>query len=348
MKKWIVMMLTATVISLSVAGCGGSNTAAPAAQPEAEAAEAEAEAGEPEAEATEAESGTPEAEATEAEAGTPEAEAGAPEDVSDGAEEEDKIPQEVTDLLVGVWMDRTSQRATMEIVRGEYVDEKDFCIKISWAGSYADAMVWEMNAEYDPASGELAYTNGRKAEVVYNDDSEVANESVEWEESEGAFTISDNELHWKDSKEEDAGNFVFERAYSDELPAEEYGKNILWPLASLETGTAGSSLKAAQTAQQILAYAATNQIWNIEPSSRTEQIRKAWGDLSDDERAAAVQNFAGEGAVMELIDGTFNDYEAVRGVFEDAGVGSDMEKLSGNIYARRSWETLRAMILALE
>jgi hypothetical protein len=107
-------------------------------------------------------------------------------------------------------------------------------------------------------------------------------------------------------------------------------------------------LKAAQAAQQILAYAATNQIWNIEPSSRTEQIRKAWGDLSDDERAAAVQNFAGEGAVMELIDGTFNDYEAVRGVFEDAGVGSDMEKLSGNIYARRSWETLRAMILALE
>ena len=345
MKKWIVMMLTASMISLSATGCGGSNNAAPAAQPEAEAGDAEAEAAEPEAEAVESTTETVEAEA---EANAPEADTVEAEAVSEGAEEEDKIPQEITDLLVGVWMDRTSQRATMEIVRGEYVDEKDFCIKISWAGSYADAMVWEMNAEYDPASGELAYTNGRKAQVVYNDDGEVANETVEWEESEGAFTISDHELHWKDSKEEDAGNFVFERAYSDELPAEEYGKNILWPLASLEAGTAGSSLQAAQTAQQILAYAATNQIWNIEPSSRTEQIRKAWGDLSDDERAAAVQNFAGEGAVMELIDGTFNDYEAVRGVFEDAGVGSDMEKLSGNIYARRSWETLRAMILALE
>ena len=139
MKKWIVMMLTASMISLSATGCGGSNNAAPAAQPQAEAGDAEAEAAEPEAEAVESTTETVEAEA---EANAPEADTVEAEAVSEGAEEEDKIPQEITDLLVGVWMDRTSQRATMEIVRGEYVDEKDFCIKISWAGSYADAMVW--------------------------------------------------------------------------------------------------------------------------------------------------------------------------------------------------------------
>ena len=80
MKKWIVMMLTASMISLSATGCGGSNNAAPAAQPEAEAGDAEAEAAEPEAEAVESTTETVEAEAEEAD--TVEAEA-----VSEGAEE---------------------------------------------------------------------------------------------------------------------------------------------------------------------------------------------------------------------------------------------------------------------
>ena len=379
MRKWIVMMLTAVMVCASATGCGGKKTDAasqPAseaqaeAQPEAKAQEeeqpAEAEApaeaerpaeGQPAAET--ADDGQKEASADAAEpADSQSAGAQGEAQTADAAQagtgstaeiaqtiEESRVPKEVRNILVGEWQDMTSQRAGMEITQWDEANGKDFHAQIFWSGSYADRMVWDMDLEFDPASGELVYKGGRKAEVTYNEDGLIANEDVKWEDAEGSFSMAEvGELRWSDSRQEDAGDFVFVRVFAYDVPAEEFSAKLFKILTGLEEGTAGSSLKQAQAAEEIVSFAADKQIWNIDAYARTAAITEAWNSLSDEEKALAKQNFDG---MAELIDKAFKDYESVSGTFEDAGVGEDMKALSVNVYAKRSWNALRDLVKEL-
>lgn len=379
MRKWIVMMLTAVMVCASATGCGGKKTDAasqPAseaqaeAQPEAKAQEeeqpAEAEApaeaerpaeGQPAAET--ADDGQKEASADAAEpADSQSAGAQGEAQTADAAQagtgstaeiaqtiEESRVPKEVRNILVGEWQDMTSQRAGMEITQWDEANGKDFHAQIFWSGSYADRMVWDMDLEFDPASGELVYKGGRKAEVTYNEDGLIANEDVKWEDAEGSFSMAEvGELRWSDSRQEDAGDFVFVRVFAYDVPAEEFSAQLFKILTGLEEGTAGSSLKQAQAAEEIVSFAADKQIWNIDAYARTAAITEAWNGLSDEEKALAKQNFDG---MAELIDKAFKDYESVSGTFEDAGVGEDMKALSVNVYAKRSWNALRDLVKEL-
>ena len=379
MRKWIVMMLTAVMVCASATGCGGKKTDAasqPAseaqaeAQPEAKAQEeeqpAEAEApaeaerpaeGQPAAET--ADDGQKEASADAAEpADSQSAGAQGEAQTADAAQagtgstaeiaqtiEESRVPKEVRNILVGEWQDMTSQRAGMEITQWDEANGKDFHAQIFWSGSYADRMVWDMDLEFDPASGELVYKGGRKAEVTYNEDGLIANEDVKWEDAEGSFSMAEvGELRWSDSRQEDAGDFVFVRVFAYDVPAEEFSAKLFKILTGLEDGTAGSSLKQAQAAEEIVSFAADKQIWNIDAYARTAAITEAWNSLSDEEKALAKQNFDG---MAELIDKAFKDYESVSGTFEDAGVGEDMKALSVNVYAKRSWNALRDLVKEL-
>ena len=76
------------------------------------------------------------------------------------------------------------------------------------------------------------------------------------------------------------------------------------PLISMEIGTAGSSLKSAQLAEEILSFAASRQLGNTE--------------------------------------------ESARGRFEDAGVGAEMEELSKDADAQKSWNALRELMSGAE
>ena len=379
MHKWVVIVMTAVMVSISATGCGGKKTDT-ASQPASEV-QAEAEA-QPEAEAQEeaqpaegTESQEAAAEAQPASETEKSAEAQPASDVQPGSEasadaqgeaqpdaavqagtnasaetaqviEESRVPQEVRNILVGEWQDLTSQRAGMEITEWDEANGKDFHAQIFWSGSYADRMVWDMDLEFDPASGELVYKGGRKAEVTFNEDGLIANEDVKWEDAEGSFSMAEvGELRWTDSRQEDSGDFVFARVFAYDVPAEEFSASLFSKLTGLESGTAGSSLKQAQAAQEILSFAADRQIWNIDAYSRTAAITEAWNGLSDEEKALAKQNFDG---VAELLDKAFKDYESVRGTFEDAGVGEDMKALSVNVYAKRSWNALRDLVTALQ
>ena len=317
MRKWIVMAVTAAMISVTAAGCGGkkADTASQAAS-EPQAAEAQAE---PETQPETTESPEPETrpipEADEQPA--PEAVADELKDAGGGAEgstaaqaegetasdaqpdspagtqsegqadagmtaetaqpvEESRVPQAIRDLLVGEWQDMTSQRAGMDITGEDDANGKDFHAQIFWSGSYADRMVWDMDLEFDPASGELVYKGGRKAEVTYNEDGLIANEDVKWEDAEGSFSMAEvGELRWSDTRQEDAGDFVFVRVFAYDVPAEEFSAKLFKILTGLEEGTAGSSLKQAQAAEEIVSFAADKQIWNIDAYARTAAITEA-------------------------------------------------------------------------
>ena len=146
---------------------------------------------------------------------------------------------------------------------------------------------------------------------------------------------------------ESSAEAVSERTYADEIPSSDYADNVFKPLINMEIGSAGSSLKAAQIAEEILSFASDRQIGNTEESARKAAFSEAWNSLSNEEKEVAKHNFYEE-EIADLIDSAFDDYESVRGRFEDAGVGAEMEELSKNADARKSWNTLRELMSDVE
>ena len=149
------------------------------------------------------------------------------------------------------------------------------------------------------------------------------------------------------SDTENSAEAVSERTYADEIPSSDYADNVFKPLINMEIGSAGSSLKAAQIAEEILSFASDRQIGNTEESARKAAFSEAWNSLSNEEKEVVRHNFYEE-EIADLIDGAFDDYESVRGRFEDAGVGAEMEELSKNADARKSWNTLRELMSDVE
>ena len=146
---------------------------------------------------------------------------------------------------------------------------------------------------------------------------------------------------------ENSAEAVSERTYADEIPSSDYADNVFKPLINMEIGSAGSSLKAAQIAEEILSFAADRQISDTEETARKAAFSEAWNSLSNEEKEVAKHNFYEE-EIADLIDSAFDDYESVRGRFEDAGVSAEMEELSKSEEARKSWNTLRELMSDME
>lgn len=154
----------------------------------------------------------------------------------------------------------------------------------------------------------------------------------------------------EDNAAADTGNSeepVSESAYANDIPSSEYTDNVFRPLINMEVGTAGSSLRTAQIAEEILSFAAGRQLWNTEESARKAAFSEAWNSLSSEEKELVKHNFYEE-EIEKLIDGAYNDYESVSGRFEDAGVGTEMEELTKDEDARKSWNALRELLAEAE
>lgn len=131
------------------------------------------------------------------------------------------------------------------------------------------------------------------------------------------------------------------------ISASDFLENVFRPIINMEIGTSGSSLKTAQTAHALLAFAASRELWNMEPSARKSAFDEAWSSLSRKEQETVKHNFFEE-ELAELIDEAFSDYASVEGRFEDAGVGAEMKELTKNADAGKSWNTLRELMAGEE
>lgn len=138
-----------------------------------------------------------------------------------------------------------------------------------------------------------------------------------------------------------------ESAKANDILSSEYMEHVFKPLINMESGTAGSSLKAAQIAEEILSFAASRQLGNTEESAHKTAFSEAWNSLSSEEKELVKHNFYEE-EIEKLIDGAYNDYESVRGRFEDAGVGAEMEELTKDEGARKSWNALSELMSEAE
>lgn len=108
-------------------------------------------------------------------------------------------------------------------------------------------------------------------------------------------------------------------------------------VAGYHHGTAGSSLAEASAACDVLSFAADAELWLADTEALRANLQEAWESLDDDEREVFRINFP---SLEELLNSCFEDWDAQRPRFEDAGAAELMDGLVADGAAQWSWEAL--------
>ena len=126
---------------------------------------------------------------------------------------------------------------------------------------------------------------------------------------------------------------------AEEAPSvEDFCEDYFTPVISWHPGTAGSSLKLAAAACEILEFAEDEDIGNTDIPAMRDNMLKAFESLSADDQEVFNENFM---SIYALIDSCFEDWESNRGLFEDSGTAGEMADLLADPAVRASWEVLR-------
>ncbi|MBR2977510.1 MAG: hypothetical protein IKC50_04460 [Oscillospiraceae bacterium] len=263
---------------------------------------------------------------------------GAPANSTSASEQDttarDTVPQTKIDFLGG-WQ---SGDATMSVVPAR--NAGDCAVQIR-----SGSAEWSFNAVFHEETAELEYQNGSKFERSYTEDGSIAEEKQLHADCSGIFRLNNNgEIEWTDTQEDRASEHRFTRTYSETPAAEDLIENFYLPVSRIGQGGAGSSLKNAATACEIVAYAYDRGLWNANPAELQAALRTARDSLSDKERSAFDANYT---AVTRLMNATLKSTESRIEFFEDAGVGEEMKALMQNDLARFSWATLFGNHMAL-
>ncbi len=244
----------------------------------------------------------------------------------------------------GAWV---SDRVSLYI---ESIDG-DICANVLWASSANEVTQWSYEGlVYDEVSDELnTLETGTKTDYVYSEDGEIASAEVVFTDGAAAFRLNDDgNLVWVDYKEAPGSNeIVFERADSTlpAPPAEAFAEGFFRVIGAVEQGTAGASLKQAVAAMEAADFAVVHELWDPDVEAVFDNMLEAWESLSGDEQAAFEANFAG---VAQLVDACLDDWDAYRGLFDDAGAAEEMESIVYDPLNRLAWENLRDATLAMD
>ncbi len=181
---------------------------------------------------------------------------------------------------------------------------------------------------------------GERSDLVLNDDELVSSNTV-WADGATALTIgADGNLTWSEFKEDTGAGLSFRHESSiEEAPSvEDFCEDYFLPANSWHPGTAGSSLKLAMAACEVLEFAEDEDLWNTDVPAMRDNMLTAFESMSSDDRAVFDENFM---SIYALIDSCFEDWESNRGAFEDSGTAGKMAALLADPMVKVSWEVLR-------
>ena len=246
----------------------------------------------------------------------------------------------------GLWADPDFERVELSIVpvSPEDAGESWFAVTLTWGSSAAEHSAWTMRAKYDGRG--LAYEDGKLENITLQEDGRPEKVVEVWSDARGRFTLwEDGRLRWEDSREPTAPEFRFERQLKFAPAADDLAEGFLRPIADLETGTAGYSLKLAIRTCEAVRFAWGNALWNADVQGLRDNLAAAWERLDADARQRFYENFP---EVVRLADAAFANCAEARGTFDDAGVGEDMALMAASPEARQSWRTLEGYTLALD
>ncbi|MBQ4506033.1 MAG: hypothetical protein II971_02140 [Firmicutes bacterium] len=243
------------------------------------------------------------------------------------------------DDYTGLW---GCGRATLRIAR----DNAGSKAHIHWASSAAEAAEWTYDCSFDEANGALKAEDGIKKIIVWNSDGSIASEETVYSDGSAEFVIAeDGTLSWSDGKEDAGIDMSFEHSPKAEVPAAaDIADGFFRLVGSYHEGESGSSLKLAQIAAEALRFAANGNFWNMDNEAFRSALLEAWNSLSGDEQKAFDGNFVG---LVNYLNGCIDDWDSVKGAFEDAGVAETMSALLSDPIDWISWNGLIANVLTM-
>ena len=239
-----------------------------------------------------------------------------------------------TNVFVGRWKDARATDAEMKILP-QYQEEEGaeelalYPIEFTWDSASDRQVTWKMIARYNPDADRLEYAKGVKIE----DGKKV------WSDAKGYLAVDEKgNMTWLDTRETDSTKLTFVRYISPTPSAEVFADRYFRVVAGLERGTSGAALKAARVVAKVLEFAKEYDLWNADGVEMQANLEAAWKGLSDGEKARFEAAF--DDGLCEPTDGAFEDYGAYKKVFEDAGVGVAMARLTASPEVKLSWEYL--------
>lgn len=116
-------------------------------------------------------------------------------------------------------------------------------------------------------------------------------------------------------------------------------------IGTIPKGTAGASLKLAEAATEVFAFAQDYNLAGCDISALRDNMLNAWQKvLDEEERANFDENFMD---VVTFMDSAKADPAAVAAQLEDAGVKDEFEKLAAKAGAWDNWDTLKSNTLTM-
>ena len=125
---------------------------------------------------------------------------------------------------------------------------------------------------------------------------------------------------------------------------EQLRDGILIPAVSFHPGIAGSTLKSAKAAAEMLNFCTENQLRLADQKELDQAMKDARELLSEDEKGWLQENLP---TLLDLSDTVFNDYESVKGLFEDAGAGGLIVAVLADEHAGEDWIKAKAALAGL-
>ena len=259
--------------------------------------------------------------------------------LSDAEEEEYRS---AADRFVGDWLcDDTALNIRL--------DGEDYAAVVRRAVGEGVVRVWEYACWYDDMTDAMIASGAARSNFLQTDSEGNVNLTDE-ETVEGAASFrfsAEGHLLWNEEAENAGEAMAFAPADASggvptvEILAEDYFRAV----ARIEAGSAGASLKLAETAARVCALAAEYGLWDPEVYRLRENLLAAWKSLTEDERAAFGANLL---QVTALVDACFEDWEGHRALFEDAGAAETMEEIVYDPLNRLAWSNLRAFTRAMD
>ena len=111
-------------------------------------------------------------------------------------------------------------------------------------------------------------------------------------------------------------------------------ENIIEEAVSFHPGTAGSSLRQAAAAADLLQFVTEQKLRNTDCKAAFEA---AWDSTDQETQEYFRENFEG---LSRLITSAFDDYDSVKDLFEDSGAAEKMEKSLSEKSAAKDWQSL--------
>ncbi|MBR0085146.1 MAG: hypothetical protein IJL97_01215 [Lachnospiraceae bacterium] len=327
MKK-IISILIIAVMVFSLAACsGGKETEAPEVETtdrgNSEIESAEKDTGETETDAPDTE--VPETDESETEAPETESETDIPQ--TDPAE---------SDKYIGFW---AADRAMMGIGKDPFTEDGNwYKVYIQWSDSVGEYTIWAYDAYYD-GEALVTFETGKRFRYTLLEDGDTYDKKVIFEDGAAKFEMDENgKITWTDFKEESDRIVTFERdsSYTTKVPSPtEIRSEFFEEIADLNEGEAGTALKLADGAYDALSFGMGYDVWSFDQTEFKANVAKAWADLTEEQRTGFAANIKG---VAELIEKCREDWDANKGVFEDAGKAGEMMVLLDCPLATLAWD----------